>query len=88
MVHFLSTAQLPPTGKIPFIGKIAALARFDGIEPAAVFRQHQAGAVRRILDGQADDDAETQALFAGAFTGDDFKEGVAAFLEKRKAVFK
>ena len=44
--------------------------------------------VRRILDGQADDDAETQALFAGAFTGEDFKEGVAAFLEKRKAVFK
>jgi len=43
--------------------------------------------VRRILDGQADDDAETQALFAAAFTGPDFREGVSAFLEKRKAVF-
>ncbi len=44
--------------------------------------------VRRILDGQADDDAETRALFAAAFTGDDFKEGVSAFLEKRKAEFR
>ena len=44
--------------------------------------------IRRILDGQADDDAETHALFGAAFTGDDFKEGVSAFLEKRKAVFK
>lgn len=43
--------------------------------------------VRRILDGQASDDAETSALFAGAFTGADFKEGVSAFLEKRKATF-
>jgi enoyl-CoA hydratase/carnithine racemase len=44
--------------------------------------------VRRILDGQAEDDAETQALFGSAFLGEDFKEGVSAFLEKRKAVFK
>lgn len=43
--------------------------------------------VRRILDGQADDDADTQALFADAFSGPDFEEGVAAFLEKRKARF-
>ncbi len=44
--------------------------------------------VRRILDGQADDDATTLRLFADAFTGEDFAEGVAAFLEKRKARFK
>jgi len=43
--------------------------------------------IRRILDGQADDDAETLAMFASAFEGDDFREGVAAFLEKRQAVF-
>lgn len=46
------------------------------------------GIIRRILDGQADDDAETQAQFFGAFDGADFAEGVSAFLEKRKAVFK
>lgn len=44
--------------------------------------------VRRILDGQASDDAVTHALFAEAFTGEDFKEGVSAFLEKRRAEFK
>lgn len=43
--------------------------------------------VRRILDGQADDDEATRALFAQAFTLADFDEGVAAFLEKRKAEF-
>ncbi len=44
--------------------------------------------VRRVLDGQANDDAETLAMFAEAFEGPDFKEGVAAFLWKRKADFK
>jgi enoyl-CoA hydratase/carnithine racemase len=43
--------------------------------------------VRRILDGQVDDDPATLELFAAAFTGDDFKEGVGAFLGKRKARF-
>ena len=43
--------------------------------------------IRRILDGQTDDDDATRALFAGAFTGPDFSEGVGAFLNKRKPDF-
>jgi enoyl-CoA hydratase/carnithine racemase len=43
--------------------------------------------VRRILDGQADDDADTLAMFREAFDRPDFIEGVAAFHEKRKPVF-
>jgi enoyl-CoA hydratase/carnithine racemase len=43
--------------------------------------------IRRILDGQIADDEETLAMFADAFEGDDFSEGVAAFLEKRAADF-
>jgi enoyl-CoA hydratase/carnithine racemase len=43
--------------------------------------------VQRILDGQADDDAETLAIFADAFTLPDFAEGTAAFTEKRKPKF-
>jgi enoyl-CoA hydratase/carnithine racemase len=44
--------------------------------------------IRRILDGQAHDDADTLAMFADAFEGADFKEGVGAFLEKRDPDFK
>ena len=43
--------------------------------------------IKRILDGQADDDAASKALFDAAFESDDFKEGVSAFLAKRKPEF-
>ncbi len=45
------------------------------------------GFVRRILDGQAQDNAETLAIFADAFTKPDFLTGAAAFAEKRKPDF-
>lgn len=45
------------------------------------------GFVRRVLDGQVADDAETLAVFAAAFTGPDFVEGTAAFVQKRKPEF-
>ncbi len=44
--------------------------------------------IRRVLDGQSHDDDATRATFAAAFDGEDFKEGVAAFLGKRKALFR
>jgi enoyl-CoA hydratase/carnithine racemase len=46
------------------------------------------GFVRRILDGQSDDDLETKRIFAEAFTKPDFAEGTSAFAEKRKPEFK
>lgn len=64
-----------------------ALARsMAAVSPHSV--RHSKKMVRRILDGQADDDDETHALFGAAFTGPDFQEGVAAFLEKRRPVFR
>lgn len=45
------------------------------------------GFVRAVLDGQAQDDARSLQVFAAAFGGPDFKEGTAAFLEKRKPIF-
>jgi enoyl-CoA hydratase/carnithine racemase len=46
------------------------------------------GIVRRILDGQANDDADSKRVFADAFTKPDFAEGTSAFAEKRKPEFK
>lgn len=45
------------------------------------------GFVRRVLDGQSGDDAETLRIFAEAFEGDDFHEGTAAFVAKRSPRF-
>ena len=45
------------------------------------------GFVRRLLEGQSEDDDATWGTFAGAFAGTDFREGVGAFLAKRKAEF-
>lgn len=43
--------------------------------------------IRRILDGQADDDEGTLAMFRDAFTLPDFLEGVRAFRDKRRPQF-
>jgi enoyl-CoA hydratase/carnithine racemase len=60
----------------------------DPILAASPFSVRQAKAfIRRIAGGQSEDDEATLAVFAGAFAGADFHEGVGAFLEKRGARF-
>jgi enoyl-CoA hydratase/carnithine racemase len=43
--------------------------------------------VRMIGEGAMDDDRETHRLFVDSFSGPDFKEGIAAFIHKRKPTF-
>ena len=43
--------------------------------------------VQMVLDGAEDDTRETRRLFVDAFSGPDFKEGFAAFAQKRKPNF-
>lgn len=43
--------------------------------------------IARIVAGQHSDDDDTRALFNAAFDGADFREGSAAFLERRPARF-
>ncbi|MDX3910346.1 MAG: enoyl-CoA hydratase-related protein [Sphingobium sp.] len=56
-------------------------------ETIAINAQHSVRAtkaiVRRILDGQADDDSETLALFRDAFAREEFADRVAAFRNRR-----
>ncbi len=53
--------------------------------PASI--RHMKSFIRRVRDGQNEDNEETRAIFASAFSGDDFSEGTRAFLEKRIAKF-
>lgn len=43
--------------------------------------------VRRVIDGQSQDDAATLRIFAEAFAAPDFVEGTSAFIERRAPRF-
>ena len=62
-----------------YVGSIASLSRFTN--------QTTKRTVQMILDGAEDDTDDTRAHFMKAFSGEDFQEGRAAFLEKRKPKF-
>ena len=95
--RILFTAQLIDATEAHRIGLISELAEDAAAAALALAAQiasvspHSVRASKamltRILHGQAEDDAETLAQFADAFDGPDFREGVAAFLAKRKPEF-
>lgn len=78
-------------GLVETIAEDATDAALEWAETIAANSQfsvrHGKQVIRRILDGQAEDDAVTSGLFAAAFTAPDFAEGVAAFLARRKPDF-
>ena len=92
--RLLFTGQLLPADEALRIGLI------DLFEDSATPLAHQIAAnsahsthemkafVRRVLDGQNDEDSETKRIFADAFTKPDFAEGTKAFVRKRKPEFR
>ena len=62
-----------------FIDQVCATSQFSARSTKQI--------VQMILDGDADDTPETRQLFIDAFSGEDFKEGFSAFMEKRKPDF-
>jgi enoyl-CoA hydratase/carnithine racemase len=60
----------------------------SAIAAASGFTARATKAILRLIrDGHAADDETSRALFADAFEGEDFREGRAAFLEKRPPDF-
>jgi enoyl-CoA hydratase/carnithine racemase len=96
--RILFTADLIDAAEAARIGLIDILAEDAGGAAAALARSiaeaslHSTSSskkmIRRILDGQTEDDEETLRQFDAAFEGEDFAEGVGAFLAKRKAQFR
>lgn len=86
--ELLSADEALRVGLIEMIGESAdgmvALIASKSSHSLAEIKQF----VRRILEGQTDDDAETLEIFAAAFALPDFVEGASAFQEKRKPGFK
>ncbi len=96
--RILFTGSLIPADEAARIGLVEVVAADAAAEAEAlanaiaVASPHSVTAgksiIRRVLDGQADDDEETQRQFDAAFSGEDFVEGVEAFLERRPARFR
>jgi enoyl-CoA hydratase/carnithine racemase len=90
----LYTGELLPAEEALRIGLIEAIGEdadtlAQQIAANSAHSTHEMKAmVRRVLDGQSDDDLETKRIFAEAFTKPDFVEGTNAFTEKRKPEFR
>lgn len=81
---------------VGLVDKVVPAAELDAVVQAyanqiAAASQFTARGAKRIvqmvLDGAEDDTRETRRLFVDAFSGPDFKEGFAAFAQKRKPNF-
>jgi enoyl-CoA hydratase/carnithine racemase len=88
----IDAAEAARIGLVDIIADDPAAAAHELAQAIAAASPHSVRAskrmIRRILDGQAEDDADTIAQFNAAYDGEDYREGVAAFLAKRAPQFR
>lgn len=97
--YLLLSAQLLDADRAHGIGLVDEVVDDDGLEEATadfartLCSRSQTSVrgmneiIERITEGQRDSDAAVEALRAEAVAGDDYAEGVAAFLERRPPDF-
>lgn len=97
--YLLLSAQLLDADRAYGIGLVNEVVDDDGLEEATagfvrtLCSRSQTSVrgmneiIERITEGQRDSDATVEAIRAGAVAGDDYAEGVAAFLERRAPRF-
>jgi len=85
--ELLDAAEAHRIGLVEFIAEDSAFLIEQLLAASSYTARHSKGFIRRVLDGQSEDDAETLGIFASSFTREDFAEGTAAFVEKRKPEF-
>ena len=85
--ELLDAEEARRIGLVEFIAADSAFLMEQLLSASSHTARHSKRFVRRVLDGQSEDDAETLAIFAAAFTRADFAEGTMAFVEKRRPDF-
>ena len=86
--ELLDAEEAQRIGLIEFIAEGSEFLIEQLLAASTYSAYHTKHFIRRVLDGQSEDDRDTLGIFGAAFTREDFEEGTAAFVEKRKPKFR
>ncbi len=85
--ELINAAEAQRIGLVEFIAEDSAFLIEQLLAASSYTARQSKRFIRRVLEGQSEDDHETLGIFGAAFTRDDFAEGTRAFVEKRKPEF-